>query len=418
MPSMPKFILSKWKRLSFHSGSRRLSMFALLMMFALDAFVLSLVLEGTTDVQRLVNAPRTHISDSCLQLSAGVLEYKVAARISAFAQFAEEMSEGKERAIADFNGEDDKLLHACAQIRDKLIATFSDTQLLALFNERDRIKQEMEKIENDIKKLKDSYSNALLEKIANQNRSESILPVEAGKIKGVLTEMTTEQQGHKLRLEQLDAALTTHAGLEGYLAYVSRTPVQGALLAEQDRVYHLTKWYPVKLIAAQVGFMLPLLLLAIFWNNRAINHQRDTQIMISSHLILVGALPIVLKVLSLIRDVLPQQLLDRVLYFLQQWKLSFLWYYLVIFASVCAGLLFVFIAQRAFFTPTRQRLIRLRKALCVKCGEKLRAKEQKCCEMCGAQQSAPCGHCGQPRRILAFHCHHCGLGAPQLLVDQ
>lgn len=184
------------------------------------------------------------------------------------------------------------------------------------------------------------------------------------------------------------------------------------LAAEQARFNRLLMWYPLKVMAAQVVFIMPLLLLAIFWNTRAIKSNRETQIMISSHLILVASVPIVLRVLALVRDVIPDQLLERVLYTLHQWKLSFVWYYFVIIASVCAGLLLIFIAQRTLFTPARQRLTRLRKTLCGECGEKLGSREQACCEMCGASQSGTCEHCGKARRLLAFHRQHCGRGSP------
>lgn len=410
MPSLYKFIIPKWRRLTSHSGSKRLSLFALLLVFALDAIVLSLVFKGTDDVQQLVNGPQNHLSNACLQLSAGLLQSETDEHIPTFAWFAEQLAEDEERTIAHFNGEADKLFPTCIQIREKLLKTFSAPHLRSLFNERRRINKEMEKIDADIDRLKNSYSEALLEKIADQKRSESILPVEAGKIKTVLETMKTELSQRDLRRKEILATLETHPALANYLAYLKTPPIYDDLAAEQARFNRLLMWYPVEVMAAQVAFIVPLLLLAIFWNARAIKSNRETQIMISSHLILVASIPIALRIVFLVRHVIPDQLLDMVLNILRQWKLSFLWYYFVIFASVGAGLFLIFIAQRALFTPVRQRLVRLRKALCRECGEKLGSREQACCELCGAQQLAPCKHCGNPRKLLAFHCQHCGVG--------
>lgn len=234
------------------------------------------------------------------------------------------------------------------------------------------------------------------------------MPVDAGKIKSTIEEMNTALARLRQQQDDTSTALANHPQMVGYFAYLKTLPIDSVFAREQARFEREAFWYPFKVLAAQGGFILPLLLLAISWNTRAITKQRETQIFVSAHLILVTAVPIFLRLLYLVQDLLPAELLGRILQSLRYWKLSFIWYYLAIFASVAGGLLSIWIAQRTLFTASRQRRIRLRKAQCRNCGEKLRSTEQAWCEICGAGQCAPCGHCGQPRRLLAFHCNHCG----------
>jgi len=410
MPSsMRKSLTSKWQRLTTHAGAQRLSLFALVLVFALDAFILSLVFKGTADAQRLVDQPLQHITRVCLSMSAGFLQEETGEQIQSLAWFWERMAKNKDDAISEFDYSANGALPICAKIRDQLVKTISNADVSMLLGKRQLAKQEIEKIESDIRKLKDTYSDALLEKIAVQRRSESILPVEAGKIRGALDHMEAELARLRLQLTETRTVLANHPAIISYTTSLNALPLDHDFGEENERFERLLFWYPIKVIAAQAGFILPLLLLAIFWNARAIKKQQDTQIMISAHLILVGAVPILIRLLGLVRDFLPEELIYLILRTLDAWKLSFIWYYFAILASVCGGVFLIFIAQRTFFSPARQRLIRLRKAQCCKCGEKLRSSEQAWCEMCGAGQSAPCGGCGETRRLLAFHCNHCGV---------
>lgn len=399
---------SKWQRLTIYSGSRRLSWFAVILVFALDAYVLSLLFDGAKDAQQMVDTPYPHISRLCMNMSIGFLQEDTKEQIQSIARFAERVHENKEAAISEFNYFEVGLLPICAQIREKLIATVSDATLLSLFAKRKQEREEMEKIESNIKELKASYSDALLEKLARQKRSESILPVEASKIKWTTTEMETALTELRKNSEETQSELEHHPLILVYVAYLNALPLDSEFGKENTRYERLAFWYPLKVLAAQAGFIVPPLLLVIFWNARSIRKQQDTKILISSHLILVCAVPIFIRILFLIRDLLPNELLQWVLQTLHQWKLSFIWYYLVIFAGIAGGLLLTFVAQRTFFTAARQRVTRLRKAQCQQCGEKLRSSEQDWCEMCGAEQSAHCGNCGKKHRLLAFHCSHCG----------
>lgn len=406
------FFRTHWQRLTLSRSSRRLSWFSLILVFAIDAYVLSLLFDGIDRTARLIDSPSPAMSPYCVHVSARYLQEDIDEGIRSIGWFSESVSENRQDAIDQFDAGSSAHHPLCDKVRDKLLATVSDPTLRDLFATRKQQLKQIDEIKTAITDLKSTYGNALLEKLANQKRSESILPVEAGKIKGTLDDMNAALTQTQQQRDETLAAIKGHPAIKAYTAYLNTLSVFDAYQQDLQGYESARGWYPVKVVAAQTGFLLPLLLLAIAWNRHALNKQRDVGIMISSHLILVGAIPIGLRLLQLIRESLPEQLLAWLLYKLEQWHMGFIWYYGLIFGSIAAGLLLIFIAQRTLFTPTRQRMTLLRKALCRSCGEKLRSGEQAWCEVCGAGQTAACGQCGQPRRMLAFHCSHCGTSQP------
>jgi len=409
MPSaIVTFFRNQWQRLTLAHPSHRLSWFAVILAFVIDAYVLSLLFDGANRTARLIDQPHPTMPEHCVNLSVAYMQADADEAISGIEWFAGRVAANRQNAIDEFNYFKSGRHPICDDIRDKLLATVDEPTLSKLFDTRRVQSEEIERMKDDIRTLKSTYSDALLEKMANQRRSDSILPVEAGKIKSTLDDMNAALNTIQKDRHETWNAIKNHPRIAAYSAYLNTLTVADAYKEDQARYERALLWYPLTVLAAQAGFLLPLLSLAIFWNRRALDRQHNTGILISSHLILVGGILIAFRLLQFIRELLPHELLQWLLYTLEQWHIGFVWYYAMIFASIAGGMALIFIAQRTLFTATRQRLARLRKALCRNCGGKLLSPEQACCEICGAGQSAPCGHCGRPRRILAFHCRHCG----------
>ncbi|TYQ21847.1 UNVERIFIED_ORG: hypothetical protein JN05_00818 [Zoogloea ramigera] len=409
--TLAQAIKSRWLRLITYSGAKRLSWFALILVFALDGFTLTLMFKGLTDAEELVNYPSSHVSNDCTSLSFNLLRSSTAEQIATLASAAEGVGQ-QTRQNHDLHQINQILLPICVQIQEKMLVTIGTPPIIRLAEHLKQIDEQISRANEESRKIKESYSTALLEKIADQKREESILPVEAGKIKSTVDYLTSRLAMLEQRHAEVSSEIVNHPNVLAYFVYLKSLPIDSEFAKEAERYERQVFWYPLKVVAAQVGFMVPLLLMTIFWNARAIRKSQETSILISAHLILVCTIPILLRLLYFIGDLLPQELLYRLLYVLQEWKLSFLWYYLAIAASVAGGLFLVYLAQRSLFTAARQRLTRLRKTQCRSCGEKLRLVDQACCEMCGASQRAPCDACGQPRQLLAFHCNHCGTATP------
>ncbi|MRX07529.1 hypothetical protein GJ697_06775 [Pseudoduganella sp. FT25W] len=394
----------KWRILTRANGSRRLSWFALLLAFALDIYVLNLLVDGMKNAQDTVNQPFSGVSRECASASMELLAANTTERASKITQAWFNAREHREQ-FSDYGR---RLVPICVKIGERWVSAVSDSKLLALAQQHHQQLQQTDKIKSDIDRLKSTYSDALLEKIARQKRSDSILPVEASEIKATVTEMQAALAELQRQTAATEQAILQLPLIAAYFRYLQTLPLANEFDKADKRFERQAFWYPFKMLGAQAAFILPLLAIAIAWNARVIKKQQDIRILISSHIVLVCALPILIRLLEFIRELLPYGLLEWLLDQLNQWQLGFVWYYVLIAACIAGGLLLIFIAQHTLFSTARLRLFRLRKAQCQACGEKLLKRDQGWCEICGASQAAPCRQCGQPRRLLAFHCGHCG----------
>jgi hypothetical protein len=405
----------QWGRLSTYSGSRRLSMFSLILLFGLDIYVLGLLFSGMQEAASTIEYPELAISRGCETMTEDFLKLDVAGKADSLERYvalrgdAENivMAASDEVMSASGFAETEKL-PVCAQVRDKLRSYANATALATLYQDFDNRRRKQLSINSEIIELKSSYDSALLEKVAGQRREDSILPAEATKIKSIIASKTTESELLEKKLADIRRTIENHPLIQDYVAFVNAQPYAAEFAKARAEYNHLSFWYPIKTFLAELFFLLPLLLLAIVWSLRAMKVQSHTQTLISSHLILVCAIPIFARMVDFVYDLLPHRLLENLIASLEELNLGFLWNYVAILGGIGAAVLVIVIAQRTFFSPTRQRSARLRKTLCLECGEKLHSADQAWCEFCGTNQMGRCEHCAKPHRLLAFHCEHCG----------
>lgn len=397
-----------WLRLSTYSGSRRLSLFSLVLLFGLDIYVLSLTFDGMHEASGTIEVPTLAISDGCKSMTEDFAAMDGDARRNEFRHYVQARRMGDDDWFRSFGFNDDEALPVCGQVRDALHSVVGNESLGKLFHELDERREKIASIRDEVAKLESSYDSALLEQVAGQKREDSILPAQARDVKRAIA----GRQADIAALEKAQAttrdAIDNHPLTREYASLVASLPYPEAFAQARQAYDRLSFWYPVKVFLAEVTFLLPLLILAILWNLRALRTQNPIQTLISSHLVLVCAVPVFLRILFFVIELLPHRLLAELIAALEAMNLGFLWNYVAILAGIGGGLAVIFLAQKTFFSPARQRLARLRKSLCRECGEKLQSPDQAWCEFCGASQLAPCPHCGTPLRVLALHCPNCG----------
>lgn len=410
--STAKFCATAWKRLTPAPRTQRLSWFAIILVFIIDAYVLTLLFDGTNRAGELVDRPYPAMTRHCIQVAAGFLQGDEDDATQTIEWFAERVQTNRNDAIQEFDIYSSGRLPVCDAIRDKLLATVGDPTLEELFRMRRQQLKEIQAKEDEIRALKATYSDALMEKAAQQERSNSILPVDAANIKSSLAEMGSAIATLKESRASAWNRIRAHPAIAAFAAYLKTLPVFDVYQNDQERFERAQFWYPYKVLATQVGFLIPLLSFAVLWNRRALDKRSETSVLISSHLILVAGIPIAVRLLQVAREFVWDVPVAWLRTSLDEWNLGFIWSYALVFVSIAVGMLLIFVAQRTLFTAVRQRIARLRKALCHHCGEKLLSGDQAWCEVCGAGQSAACSQCGQPRRLLAFYCGHCGTSQP------
>ena len=408
LSTLTAYLKQRWLRLSTYSGSRRLSMFSLVLLFGLDLYVLGLTFQGMDQVTGSIDYPQSSISSGCASMTEDFLKLDQEARAESLRRFVLRRSDDPRERVIAAGFETVEPLPLCALVRDTLRGYEGNAGLTALFEAFDQRQQGIFKLQQEIDELKASYDSALLEKVARQKRDDSILPAEATQLKRVLADRTAQRTALERMQAQTRQALATHPLTLSYVAQVSALPVAAEFKSARDEFARQEFWYPLKTFAARLAFLLPLLFLALAWNRYALQRGQDIPTLISSHLILVSALPIFVELVRFIYWLLPHRLLAELMAVLERLNLGFVWNYVAILGGIPAGVALIYLAQKTLFSPARQRGLRLRKGLCCDCGEKLNHVDQAHCEFCGAAQTMACPQCGETYRKLAFHCRRCG----------
>lgn len=412
MPLLARFasvLKQRWLRLSTYSGSRRLSWFSLVLLFGLDMYVLGLAFQGMDQVSGSIAYPQSRISSGCASLTEDYLKLESDARIERLGGLVLRSLDDTRPRVFAVGFAEVETLPLCGEVRDLLQSYEGNAELTTLYETLAQRQQEIYALRREMEELKASYDSALLEKVAGQKREDSILPVEATRIKRVLAGKTAQAAALEDQQGRTRQALVKHPLVQAYGAKVRALPVEEVFKAARDELASQEFWYPLKTFLARLAFVLPLMLLALIWNRHALNRGQDIPTLISSHLILVCALPIFVEMVKFIYWLLPHRLLANLMAMLEALNLGFLWNYVAILGGILGGIGLIYLAQKTLFSPARQRGQRLRKGLCCDCGEPLHSTGQTHCEFCGAAQLAVCPQCGQSHRKLAFHCGFCGV---------
>ncbi|WP_374359933.1 hypothetical protein [Pseudoduganella danionis] len=354
MNAIRGFFPRLWSRLSRRNSAQPLSRFALIVLFALDIFVLVEMMDGLTHSARLIERPRNQITRECAEVSLEFVQLDASARLNSIGTYLAPHSEERARLARDF-GLHPSPLKTCQTLYSLFLATINNEELIALYGDFQGRSAAIRATEEKIADLKKSYQAALLEKVARQSRRDSILPASASDTKNHKARFENELGALQAQQASTKAALESHPVLLAYPEKVKALLAAGELQQAQRKFEHEVFTYPFRVVAIQIGFMLPLLLLAAFWNVRAIRRQDDNKILVSSHFMLVCMIPIFVRVLQFVYELLPNYMMETILIQLEQTNLMFLLNYGVILAGLGGGLLLIFIAQRTYFKPARRR---------------------------------------------------------------
>lgn len=218
------------------------------------------------------------------------------------------------------------------------------------------------------------------------------------------------------KIVQERAAIAPAASLPGYGAYRSYVVEKGAAFAKEKAAYAF--WQPFMEFGYMLRFVLPVLLLfgILYYRGktRELRGEPSNPVVkiISAHLSLIFALPVVYYTLLLVYHVIPKTLLKQLIESLVAIGLLSLLNYLAIAAVVLLfGAAIYWIQKRTVRHKREERTKNLTKFIalsqCFACGYRVDYAKPYC-PYCGTPLREPCPRCGNMRiRHLPF-CEHCG----------
>lgn len=383
------------------SDKEPLSKMSLVVIIALDIFVIQMIFAGLADHSAQLTSPYEHMPGVCRQaivenqwvgdnktdnLQRTLLYPESSYRYKAYDILDEDRIEQTHPACAE-------LLRAIAEVK-------KDKTLLDTFRKRDQAQKRKRQLNQSFKQSKDVYDTNLLESIADDSESapQSAVSLKSKQLSKDFNAVTGEIASYD---EEIHSSPTI-ASFSGTLARLQ----QGAAEIRKD-LKTFDFWYPIKLLGWQFLFLIPLCGLFYFWNARSIEKNSHLQILISSHLLVVSFIPVLFKIIKLLLDIVPRRLFESLFILLKSLKIIAIWHYILIVLGIIAALVIIYIIQKKLFSREKILEKRLIKGCCRECGKKLPVGSHHC-PFCGTDQERVCGMCGDQTPIAGRYCVRCG----------
>ena len=370
---------------------------ALIIILLLDIFILTSIFNGLDEHTRQLSSPDDFIPYACREMVIN-RHWNPSNRIENLSNIILSYSNSYYQIE-----EKKKDRHpVCAPYLNLLDEIKNNKVLTVVFEDRNKFVHESRDLQRDINNLKGAYDTSLLETIAKQQEGQANVDALKRDIRqktDALNTVRSQIEGLEQKIEGNEKIRLLWQKLEG-LQEADREKLKEDL----RKMYF---WHPVKRLAMQMIFLLPLVIIFYVWNSASIRKNHGIQTLVSSHLLAVASIPILFRIADTIYDVIPKTLLKKLIDLLVSLKLVALWHYLVIALSVAAALFLIYLFQKKLFS--REKLIerRISKGQCQQCGKHLPVGSQAC-PFCGFLQFKPCARCGRPAHVNAKFCRECG----------
>ncbi len=374
-----------------------LSTATLVIILFLDVFILVSILNGLSKHTLQLTAPDEYIPRICREV---VLDqrWNSTNRIESISSIA------LPYATSYYEVEQEKRdLHPlCAPhvvVLDRIKQEKDLTRALEL---RATYSAESMKLQEEIASQKGAYDTSLLETIAGQGEGQ----VNVDAVKAAIQNKTDALNTLTVQIATVDRTIEAHELVKLLVQLF-------ASIREQDRetlrsdLRKLIFWFPIKKLAMQLLFLLPLFVVFYVWNAASVRNRRSVQTLVSSHLLVVSFVPIFFKIIEAIYDIIPKKILKQLIGLLESLKLVGIWYYLVIALAVAAALFLIYLFQKKLFSREKMLERSISKGLCQECGRRL-PPGSPACPFCGYLQFRSCQTCGKSTHVYGRHCRECG----------
>ena len=379
-----------------------LNKLSLAVIIALDIFILIVLFNGLSDHTRQLTSPEEFMPHECRAVyinndwtETNRLDEIQPLVLSGYKNVSYRYEGVLERANT-------QIMHPTCNTLYKAIKQVADNkELKALFVERELLQKQRNEINIELSRNRSTYNTSLLEVIATKRAEHEGLSA----ISTRSQQLSTAQNALAREITTLDKRLNAAPLIVSlWQTITANAQIRESLVTEYK---HYQYWYALKKLLWQMLFMLPIFLTFYFWSVHSVKRQHSIQTLIASHLLVVSAIPILLKIIELVLDLIPRHFLKNLFKLLEQLHLIAVWHYFIIIATVAAALFIIYLIQKKIFSQHRTFQLRLMKGACCACGLKLPANTDYC-PFCGEVQHKSCPHCHCNTPSHADFCTKCG----------
>jgi len=382
----------------------RIGKAVLAIVLLLDLFILISIFDGLGDHTRQLVSPQEFIPSQCRDI---VLDKKWN-QDSRLLKTANSVNTKRTRYRQHANDDGDKQLEeqhpTCSNLSALLRGIAQDGELSDQLSEFLRLRTHSAEIKVELERTRGAYNTELFEVMAKQPNAEP-----RPNLKQQVNSNTLRLNGLAQQEAETIETLQAHDSIQRF-----NTAIDSVSSADRDQLLSDLReanfWYPVKRLAMELLFLLPLITIFYLWNRRSLAGSRPYQTLISSHLLVVAFVPVLFKILELVYDLLPKKFLQQLFALLESLNLLALWHYFVMGGAIAGALVMIYVMQKKVFSPQKLVQKRISKCQCQKCGYAL-GRDDLACSDCGYLQFKPCSSCKRPTYVNGSCCRICGAGS-------
>lgn len=402
MKKIFKKIVGFKNKLTRLSNEEPVTKLALVIIILLDIFILSIIFSGLDDHTAQLTSPADYFPYQCKQVFI-TKDWTPANKIDKLQTLAlTDYNNYSYRHNSPFEkSKIDKMHPVCGKFYEQIKVIANNKELKDLFiNRQQAIKKKQEltyqyNMENEV------YDTKLLEDIAGKDSHQ---------LKSVSESFKDKSQAINslnIQIKTIDKKLNSNPLVLGFWE-ISRPGDESFRETLINDINKFERIYLFKELMWQLLFLLPLLAIFIVWHSRSVNKDSTIQSLISAHLIVVAAIPIVLKSINVVVELIPFHFFKNIFEVLEKFHIIALWHYGVIIVAIAVAILCVFIIQKKIFNKQRLYEKRLIKGACYSCGKTLPRKQTASCPFCGTKQFTECTKCHNDTYISGKFCIKCG----------
>lgn len=381
-----------------------LSKLTIILIIALDIFILTTVFSGLEDHTRQLTSVNQFAPYQCKKtfINNPISKLKSLDRLTDLVTNDYVREKSKSTQYSDyyynsniyFDKNINKTHPICQSFFHNIKTIAQNKTLKKVLTKRLDLSTKITQLQQAFNKQKNTYDTGLLEKIAN--KTNTIITNKAEFYKAQLALKNA-------KITNIDNELKTHPLIKSFIALVI-TKHKRTLSNDLQKFKF---WYKFKEWLWQLLFLLPIFGFLYFWNSKTLKRKETIQTLISTHLLVVVSIPILIQTYSFLMSIIPHIFLKKLFQFLENLYLVGIWHYLVIVFIIILSIFIILLIHKKLSNLERTYQQRLKKSNCYACNKKLPNNANHCI-FCGIKQTEFCSVCHSDTYLGGDYCQNCG----------
>jgi len=290
----------------------------------------------------------------------------------------------------------------CKELGSNLVAFFKDPSFTNALSRLKTLRKQRSQVKYQIRRLKSSYGDMLLEKVAGQKPQKSILPSSASR---ALADLEAAEK----KLSSLEGEIKKLENLQEYTGYRKFDSYYHAN-REQIVRHHRSalRYYHFKRTMQAFAFLIPIWLLFYLFYRAMVSRRHFILSHLTLHVANVAALYALFYLILFIYDIMPKLFFQKIIEFFMQYNMTIILNILAIFFFIILFGVIIYRVQKSDTTGSKKRkqeLVNIKMGKCSECGCTVTGDY---CPVCGFEHYAECPICHQKSLAKGRYCTSCG----------